>query len=241
MYAQSFALISIAFYLMAHDVPLRTEASHFMVSQENVKTKEAWTETRVILVPVPNEGSRSGASDPFPRNTDYRIGIQNIPHLATYVRRARLYYVVPHGTSGHTELHALTEESGFTAFRLNLPTNLEETGPEWRFCMKGDDLVGIKTRGGAMQPDGKRHTEVHILTAASGYKAQAGYVTNLEETEGTSDRWQFGMRGDDLVGIKTRGGAMQPDGKRHTEVHILTAASGYKAQAGYVMPLGESD
>jgi hypothetical protein len=232
MYAQLCYLIAIAFYLLADEVPPRQEASYFMVSQENVKTKEAWTEKRLILIPIPNGGSR-GPGGEFPRNINYKTGIHYIQHQATYEKRSRIYYVVPHGASGHTELHALTEESGFTAFRLNLPTNLEEAGPEWQFSMRGDDLVAIKQRG-----TGSKHTEVHILTAASGYKAQSGWATNLEET---GPEWQFSVRGGDLVGVKRRGTSVQSDGKKHTEVHILTAASGYKAQTGYVTPLGESD
>src|SRR5687767_4441945 len=106
----------------------------------------------------------------------------------------------------------------------------------WPSAAGRPDLYLIKKSG-----TGSGKTEVHILTAASGYTQFAlQTATGLHLTDET---WEFGLGdylGDgrpDLIGIKKRA-----TGTGRTEVHIFSARSNYATpvlQTG--IPVGETD
>jgi hypothetical protein len=119
------------------------------------------------------------------------------------------------GTS-RTEVHILSGGDGYQSFVLQTGTGLHETDDTWTFALRGDDLVAIKKRG-----TGTGMTEVHILSAGSGYQdfiLQTG--TALHEVD---DSFDFVMRGDDLVAVKKRTGAGV------TQVHVLDGGDDYRS------------
>ncbi len=120
--------------------------------------------------------------------------------------------------SGSTEVHVLSAASGYRQFSLQTGTALGETGDEFEFALAPNrDLVAIKKSA-----TGTHSTEVHVLSAESGYRQfslQTG--TALEES---GDGFTFLLNdARDLVAIKKRN-----TGSQSTEVHILSAASGYQ-------------
>ena len=111
-----------------------------------------------------------------------------------------------------------TEFAGLlSAFTLQTGTALHETDHTFAFAVApNDDLVAIKKSG-----TGTGSTEVHVLSAASGYRAfshQSGSA--LHETDG---RFAFALgRNRDVYAFKKTN-----TGTGSTELHVLSAASGY--------------
>lgn len=124
------------------------------------------------------------------------------------------------GTGSHsTEIHVLSAANGYQSFRLQTGTCLHETGPEFDFLVAGNrDVYAIKKSS-----TGSGSTEVHVLSAASNYQQfslQTG--TALHPTDHTFD---FALSpGRDLYAFKKSG-----CGTHTTEVHRLSAASGYQS------------
>jgi FG-GAP-like repeat len=93
------------------------------------------------------------------------------------------------GGSGSTEIHVLSGESNLQNFILHKATGLHPTGIEWRFGVadwdnNGQlDLIGVNPKGSSGT------TEVHILSAASGFKTFILHtVTGLHHTD---QQWEL--------------------------------------------------
>jgi hypothetical protein len=130
-----------------------------------------------------------------------------------------LYAIKVRGTGTHsTEVHVLSAKSGYKEFILHTGTALEEALDNFAFCLDKDaNLYAIKKRSTA-----SRSTEVHVLSAKSGYKQFSLHTrTPLEEA---LDNFAFCLDKDaNLYTIKKWN-----TGTRSTEVHVLSAKSGYK-------------
>ncbi|MEA3207293.1 MAG: hypothetical protein QOE70_350 [Chthoniobacter sp.] len=112
----------------------------------------------------------------------------------------------------------LTAISGYKDFGLHLVTALEEGGDDFYFALAANnDLYAIKKRH-----TGGGKTEIHMLTANSGYKDFGLHlVTALEEG---GDDFDFALAANnDLYAIKRR-----HTGGGKTEIHMLTANSAYE-------------
>jgi beta-lactamase class A len=166
-------------------------------------------------------------------------GIATVEHLSSLVwsQLPRPYRhadvdgaLVGGGSSGHVELHTLSNSSGYTAWALHRATAFAAVDPaDWLFAVApsgGDraaDLYGVQLRN-----TGSGGIEVHVVSAASGY---AGYLRHTVTALPAIDpaQWQFtlgsvgGDGGTDLVGVRTAGTA-----SGRVEVHILSEASGYR-------------
>lgn len=129
-----------------------------------------------------------------------------------------LYAIKKSGTaSGTTELHVLSAKSQYQKFILHTATALHETDDDYEFeIAPNDDLIAIKKNG-----TGSGTTEVHVLSAASGYQEFALQTgTALHETD---DTFTFVLaRNRDLVALK-----MSDTGTTSTEAHVLSAADNY--------------
>ncbi|KAH8647919.1 hypothetical protein BX600DRAFT_443257 [Xylariales sp. PMI_506] len=144
--------------------------------------------------------------------------------------------------SKSTEVHVLSGASNFQTFILQSKTTLHETGDSFEFLMgprRGNqppDLIAVSKSN-----TGSHASEVHILSGAKNYQEFTVQTASaLPETDGT---FQFALTdwnrdgSSDLVAIKKSN-----TGSRSTEVHILSASSGYKnylLQTG--TPLQETD
>lgn len=106
----------------------------------------------------------------------------------------------------------------YSEYESHITTALHETGNDFQF-LRGDngDLYAIKKSG-----PGINKTEVHVLSAASGYKTFSLHTqTCLHET---GDDFDFCLASNqDIFAIKKYGAGISK-----TEVHVLSAASGYK-------------
>lgn len=120
--------------------------------------------------------------------------------------------------SRRMEMHILSASSGYKDFVLHAATALHEVDETWAFVVAFNrDIVAIKTQG-----TGSRSTEVHVMSAASGYSSFSLQTrTSMHETDNSYTFLMTPNR--DLAFIKTMG-----TGSRSTEVHILGASSGYK-------------
>ena len=120
--------------------------------------------------------------------------------------------------TGTTEVHILSAASGYQQFSMQTGTALQETPAGFDFGIGSNgDIFAIQRVG-----TGSGTTEVHILSAASGYQQfslQTG--TALQETPSGFD-FGIGSNGD-IFAIQRVG-----TGSGTTEVHILSAASGYQ-------------
>jgi len=118
-----------------------------------------------------------------------------------------------------TEVHVLSAASGYQSFILHTGTVLHETDATFQFALAPNrDLIAIKKSG-----TGTSTTEVHVLSAASSYQSfvvQTG--TPLHETDATFEFLMAANR--DLFAIKKA-----DTGSGSTEVHVLSAASGYQS------------
>ena len=117
-----------------------------------------------------------------------------------------------------TEIHVLSTASRYQSFSLQTGTALHETGATFEFAVAPNrDVFAIKKSG-----TGTRSTEIHVLSAASGYQSfslQTG--TALHETDAT---FEFAVASNrDVFAFKKSG-----TGTHSTEVHVLSAASGYR-------------
>lgn len=112
-----------------------------------------------------------------------------------------------------TEIHVLSATSNYQKFLLRTGTALHETDSTYSFVLAGNrDLFAIKKSN-----TGTRSTEVHVLSAASNYKAFT--LTTGTALHETGENFAFGITADrDLVVIKKSGTA-----SKSTEVHILDA------------------
>ena len=121
--------------------------------------------------------------------------------------------------SSTTEFHILNADTNYQQFRWQSGINLQETGQNFQFALAHNrDLFAIKK-----SQTGTNSTEVHILTASSGYQTyrlQTG--TALRETDHT---FQFLLHSNnDLYCIKK-----SITGSKTTEVHVLSASSNYQS------------
>jgi hypothetical protein len=134
--------------------------------------------------------------------------------------------------SQSTEVHVLSAASGYQAWALQTGTALHETDGRFAFALAPNrDVVAIKKSG-----TGTGSTEIHVLSAASNYSQfslQTG--TALHETDDTFDF--LIAPNNDLIAIKKSG-----TGTGTTEIHILSAASGYSQFSLHTgTPLHETD
>ena len=131
-----------------------------------------------------------------------------------------LFAIKKRGTgTGATEVHVLSAASNYQSFSLQTGTGLGEVGNNVEFALLPNrDLVVLIKSG-----TGTRSTEVHILSAASNY---ADFVLHTGTALGeTGDNVELEVaRNGDLYAIfkNTTGSGM-------TEVHVLTAESGYQS------------
>lgn len=147
--------------------------------------------------------------------------------------RPNLYAIMTSGTaSGRTEVHVLSAASGYQSYAAHAATALPTTSNSaWTFLVGATgpgDVVGVLRSGASGR------TEVHRLSAATGWSTFNAHVaTPLEPT--TTSAWNFALGnvdGDavpDLFTIPTAG-----TGSGQTEAHILSGASTYSAFAAHV-------
>ena len=112
---------------------------------------------------------------------------------------------------------SLQEVQNYSQFSLQTGTALHETGDTFEFALATNgDLFAISKSG-----TGSGTTEVHVLSAESGYQEFSLHTaTALGET---GANYEFALTPDrDLVAIAKSG-----TGTGTTEVHILSAASNY--------------
>uniref|UniRef100_UPI00402B8BAE FG-GAP repeat domain-containing protein n=1 Tax=Methylomonas sp. SPW-1 TaxID=3438877 RepID=UPI00402B8BAE len=130
------------------------------------------------------------------------------------------------GSSGSTEIHILSGSSGHQEFILHSATALHKTDLNWDFALtdwNGDgflDLVAINRNGGSGQ------TEIHVLSGKDLFQSFIDHIaTGLHPT---THHWSFiccdweQSGKPDLACINRQGGS------GYTELHILSAASGWK-------------
>ena len=144
------------------------------------------------------------------------------------------------GASGKVEVHVATGSSGYQSFSVHRATPLAAVDPaRWQVAAAGSpgaspDLQMVMTRGGA-----SGRVEVHTLTASSAYSQ---WSVHAATALGVAADGQWLFTGDptgtgDLVGILRKG-----TGSGRTEVHVLSASSGYSAFRSHAAtPLGYAD
>src|SRR5205085_1210275 len=129
-------------------------------------------------------------------------------------------FMGPNTGSGRTELHILSASSNYTQFTAHIATALGMTnGNQWQFAVAPNrDLFCI-----FMNRTGSGMTEVHVLSAASGYQQFVGHwATALGATYPKQAQFQVdGHRNLVLILMNTTGSG-------RTEVHVLSADSGYQ-------------
>lgn len=155
-----------------------------------------------------------------------------------------LFVVLPNGTgSGRLEVHGLSQASGYRDFSVHAATAFGAQDPaQWHFAMGSyggsgrPDLIGIKHSGTA-----SGRVEVHVLTAASGYRTFALHAATALPVV-TDSQFQFAtgpVDGDgrsNLYAVKING-----TGSGRTEVHVLGEASGYSQWVSHsATALGET-
>jgi hypothetical protein len=120
------------------------------------------------------------------------------------------------GSQSTTEVHRLSASSGYTAFDLQTTTALHSTTADsFTYLVdSSDNLVAIKYVGTSS-------TEVHRLSASSGYATfDLQTATALHTT--SAGEWSFALDTyDDLVGIKFQGS------QDTVELHTLGKSSNY--------------
>ncbi len=131
-----------------------------------------------------------------------------------------IFIVLKHGTGSLAlEVHVLTAASNYRAWGLRISTNMGEIGHEADVSIAPNrDLVIARKFS-----TGSGMVELYILAAATAYQS---YVLQAATALVAVDiSWTFLMSipNRDLIGIK-RGST----GTRSTEVHLISAASGYK-------------
>lgn len=136
-----------------------------------------------------------------------------------------------HTGSGRAEVHVLSAASGYSTFLTHRATALTTGGSGWHFLI-GDangngDLVAIHDSG----TTGSRQTEVHILSEKSGYSTYSVHAA-LPLPLNTGFTWRLGQpTGSGTPDLYV----LVPDGNSgRTELHTLTAASGYQVFSRHV-------
>lgn len=120
--------------------------------------------------------------------------------------------------SGTTEVHVLSADSGYREFSLHTPTALHETGSNAEFALAPNRDLFVILKNGTSSGT----TELHALSAASNYSEFVLHTaTALHETY---ENFEFELADNgDLFAIAKNG-----TGSRTTEVHVLSAESGYQ-------------
>lgn len=130
--------------------------------------------------------------------------------------------------SGNVEVHVLSAADHFHTFLAHRATALSESGAatEWQFLV-GDgagngDLVAVHESGST----GSGTTEVHVLSAADGYHSYSRHAaTPLALGSGAT----FALGDPQHVGAADLYVLLPNGASGHTELHVLSAASGYTA------------
>jgi hypothetical protein len=120
--------------------------------------------------------------------------------------------------SGKTEIHILTEPSGYKTFSVQTATALQQTDQHWDFGIASNrDVFAISKNN-----TGSGTTEIHVLSAASNYqKFVTQTKTALPPSDGT---WTFAVADNrDVFAIKK-----SATGSNTTELHILAASKNYR-------------
>jgi uncharacterized protein YkwD len=145
-----------------------------------------------------------------------------------------LYATMLNGTSsGQVEIHALTEASHYTQFILQSTSAFRTPTPDWHFYIasfQGDgqpDLIGIKERN-----TGSGFVEVHVLSAASGYRSFLLHAATPLRPAVVANSLQFAVGsfdGDQRPNLY----AILPTntGSGTVEVHVLSEATNYSVWA----------
>lgn len=130
--------------------------------------------------------------------------------------------------SGRVEVHTLSGTADYSAFTVHAATPLPQLdgNPGWQFAVGSyagsaqPDLFAFRTG-----PSASGRTEVHVLSAASGYQAWVAHTaTALPPLDDRSVSLLVGDAGDSGdVSAVVRTGTQSG----RTEVHRLTRASGY--------------
>ena len=133
-----------------------------------------------------------------------------------------LFAIKKSGTdSGTTEVHVLSAASGYQKFSLQTRTALHETNNVWEFAVaENRDLFAIAKNG-----TGSGTTEIHVLSADSGYQQFSLHTRTALATLGDAQNtWAFALAPNrDMFVLKKSG-----TDSGTTEVHALSAASGYQ-------------
>jgi hypothetical protein len=133
---------------------------------------------------------------------------------------------------GALHIDTVPPPAAYALFTLQTGTAMVANNADYRFFLApNDDLVGIKTSN-----TGSGMTEVHILTATSGYKT---YSIQTKTALGqTGPTWDFGVGPNrDVFAI-----SKSNTGSGTTELHILSAADNYQKFANQTpTALGPTD
>ena len=149
-----------------------------------------------------------------------------------------LFVTLPSATgSGMTEVHGLSRASGYQAFGTHAATAL---GPvrqaDWRFLVApyggsgSPDLYAVNLRG-----TGSGRLEVHVLSAASGYRSFAAHIATAQPEVPAGQDVDLSLSGTagnvqrDLYLVAKTG-----TGSGMVEAHVLSAASGYSTFLAHV-------
>jgi uncharacterized protein YegJ (DUF2314 family) len=117
-----------------------------------------------------------------------------------------------------TEVHVISAASNYQSFVVHTGTPLKESGSDFAFLVSGaNDLYAVKQSGTASET-----TEVFVLSAKSQYTEIALHTATALHETGSNFEFQLAPN-DDLFAIKK-----SDTGSNSTEVHVLTAESGYQ-------------
>ena len=173
------------------------------------------------------------------------LGATSSDWVFLLTRQADLVGVLPRGgASGRVEVHTLTAASGYTSFSVHaatplpaLPVDTDVQFAVASFAGDGRPNLWVILGSGT----GSQRTEVHALSAASGYQQWIVHAaTALGSFPPGSMRYLVGDgagRGD-LVAVWHGAGT----GSGGSEAHVLSAASGWSAFTRHAaLPIGPTD
>jgi hypothetical protein len=135
-----------------------------------------------------------------------------------------LYFVILSGTASRTvEVHALSRQSDYADFSVHSTSAMSAgvSGAEYRFMVAkySGDLYFV-----AHGPTSSGRTEIHALTAASGYRIFSRHaVTPLGRTADATASWALGSDAEPDVFFLPLSGT----GSGRVEVHRLAPGSNY--------------
>ena len=152
--------------------------------------------------------------------------------------RADIYAVNRLGAK--TDLHILNASGGYASFLYQIPTALPQAGSDWSFAAGDFDNDG-KSDLYCIYKAGASGTEVHVLSAASGF---ATYVCQRVTAIGNTNSpdWNFKVRDWDRDG-KPDLYAINRNGPNRTDVHLMSGSSNYTQymwQMGTPLPVTTS-